>query len=172
MEHYDVEDAFRRNSTAVLDLRYSIQTHGGGSIQGLSYTGVKIILCLENSSRSSAIYPYLSVISVKGALLDEYGLDGNGSVGLERRVTRNIGAFFGGANSAIHPNQVLDVAALKLMIAHSPVPANLNLSRFRELYQIEGHEVEVTCEVGSLNAPLQKSSFKITNDDLTKLIRG
>jgi schlafen family protein len=109
MEHYDIEDAFRRAVTPSLKLELETQSGSGmggpfGSIQAYNF-----VFSLRNDSPVTARFPYLHFVGLS-------------SLHISRRAAhpwklREQGdrlLFDGGANDVIHPDQVFVVATAEL----------------------------------------------------------
>ena len=100
MEHYDIEDSFKRFVVPALDVKFSLLPAGtrGGS-EG-DFATVQVTLTLVNRSQVSARYPYL--------IIDEMS---RGLKPMPGSVPSLIGRFIGGANDVIHPD--LEMTALE-----------------------------------------------------------
>lgn len=113
MEHFDIEDMFGRRSRPRLNLMYRIMRGPGRSGEVLDF---KVILSIYNDGRGTARAPYLS-IEVEGPCeIDRFGIDGNGTEGLNRLVSpagsKRI-RYGGMGDICIHPGTTHDVLALR-----------------------------------------------------------
>ena len=104
MEHFDIEDAFRRQERARLEIKYSISR--GISLSdsriGILEQDVKIAIELENISNVTARFPYLHILNWSHQLKPDH--DGR-MIGLRQSINPSTGAFFfdGGADHVINP---------------------------------------------------------------------
>jgi hypothetical protein len=92
MEHYDIEDAFKRFSSPTLEVTYDLSV---GPTRR-DFRAVNVNLHLSNASNISARYPYLSVQSP----------DAGVTLGPSRSHRQEFmppGYFEGGADDVVHP---------------------------------------------------------------------
>lgn len=111
MEHYDVEDAFKRMTVAGLRVTHDI--HAGGSVRNSNsaYYNIMIAIELDNYSEVSARHPYLIVENINSTLqIHEQ----------EQMIfTRSRGTevmFYTGADNIIHPGLSLKMTTLRFHI--------------------------------------------------------
>lgn len=167
MEHYDIEDAFARRIVPEITLRWRVQTAGGGSVRGLSYKNIAVILSLQNVGLVSALYSYLSLSRVSGIQIDEFGLDGNGSLTFTRRRTKNRTMFGGGADDNLHPGQVLDIVQFKMRVTRSTEEIDRSYSQIaREVIALRDVSASFHCEFGCKDLQVQNESVVIDHDRL------
>jgi hypothetical protein len=96
MEHYDIEDSFKRITVPSLDIEISLSDGGRRSGSDGDFATVQATLSLINHSQVSARYPYL--------ILDEaYRIN---------TLAESSGRFSGGSDDVIHPD--LKLKALDL----------------------------------------------------------
>jgi hypothetical protein len=104
MEHYDIEDSFKRLAVPSLDVEYHLSSGGRRSDPEGSFATVRVTLGLKNTSLVSAQYPYLKVESCTGEL--------KGNPRVHRGLQQHPFFFEGGADDVIHPE--LSVTAVYL----------------------------------------------------------
>lgn len=172
MEHFDIEDAFRRKSVPELRLLHRIIPGGSGSAGGLHYTQLKVILSIKNMSMTSALYPFVEILNVSGADLDRYGLDGNGNVGLPLRPSFGTYLFGGGNDAAIHPGQSLDVTSLKIKVAgvtirDSDRARNSMVAEFRDISSLG---IQIEYRIGCTDAPTEHHFHAIPKEEMEHLL--
>jgi len=122
MEHFEVEDAFKR--VMVPTLEASCEVYLAGSRLGA--TDIGISLTLTNSSNVSAMYPYVMV-----DLPHPFDVDGyRRTSGINQRQHGATRCFEGESGTAIHPGVVRPMAMLKLTVptTHKP-PSDLVIER-------------------------------------------
>lgn len=163
MEHYDIEDMFNRLAPAKLELSWSYRVegridrgHGDQEIQGVFF----IALC--NSSRVTARYPYIRVLTLSRYSIWEFGIDGNGNFGLPHRISgqRTQTLFSGGADDVIHPGQELVVFGIEVrrhdlgkgVVEYSgkPVPV----------------PIQMRYQVGCENSQMLEDEMTISSDEI------
>lgn len=161
MEHFEIEDAFKRNSVASLELQHTLMSGSITQNNSLKTFSFKVVLSLQNASRTTAKFPYLFVGDVAGGERDSYGLDGNGNHGLRRLTGKEPGKFGGGADDVIHPGMVLAVTQVKLSRSEA------------QLMRDDNTEVvcQFQCDFGSEHAAMQSTEISITAGELRQ-IRG
>lgn len=110
MEHYDVEDAFRRQTTPELSLTLRMggisRKQGGGF--GV-FKGYRFVFSLYNASLVTARFPYVHFMTLNGLYIPRYG-----TPPLRQRRQEGRLCFDGGADDVIHPDQSLDAGVLEL----------------------------------------------------------
>lgn len=170
MEHYDIEDAFRRLVTPTLKLEESLQSGQMMSgPEGRLATHI-LVLSLRNDSTVSAKFPYLHVSAMSGIGLYRMPAEG---YPLHYRRQMNVGCFDGGANSIINPGQSLVVAPLELKILTAEsmhylvVGSDLHL---RDLKRTPLGEARISfrCDFGSENSPVQTLERQVA--DIASLV--
>jgi hypothetical protein len=104
MEHYDIEDSFKRFTAPRLEAEYRLSNAGRRSGPNGSFATVRVIISLRNTSNMSAQYPYLKLEETQGIRPGAWyaGPDG-GWLPLP---------FQGGADVVIHPDLVLQAMEL------------------------------------------------------------
>lgn len=107
MEHYDIEDAFSRITSPVLDLNYVI-THRFRSGQECEFD---LKLFLHNTSEYIAKFPYIIFHSCGGCLVPRASTTDQP---LDVQVGRKVISLSGGADSVIQPGAERHVATLRV----------------------------------------------------------
>lgn len=137
MEHYDIDDAFKRNTTA--QLAVSAGAHDGGSTSHFGeetlITAVKFTL--RNDSSVSARFPYL--------MFEPTSASG-----------RN---YHGDTNHVIHPGQQFDVATLELQMRVEEYERAPGAQ-----FKLNIRPTVIICRFGCLNARQQSAAFRISGD--------
>lgn len=117
-EHYDIKDMFQRRHSAYLDL--NVKDKEIHQIQGDNIR-VELILSLMNSGRNYAKAPLIKVEINKPYNFSEFGLDGNGNIGVFRTRstprTPQLSTYMGGQDIIIYPSLEYDIDKIKLEIS-------------------------------------------------------
>ena len=99
MEHFDIEDMFGRRKKPRLSIFdfFSIQKYNASSLS------IYLIISIKNDGRTIAKHPYLEIKVHKPNRLFQYGIDGNGTTGLDRMPHTQGDKFskFGSLNNQI-----------------------------------------------------------------------
>lgn len=159
MEHFEIEDAFKRTSTASLFLITSVKS--GISVSGTNILKFKVAVSLGNDSLHTAKFPYLFIQDIVGGELDPFGIDGNRNHGLKRLPGKPAGRFVGGANDVVHPQIGLVV---------TQVSVDLHEAQF-EAESDDTIICSFKCRFGSENAPLQSEDCVLTAKDLRQFFK-
>jgi hypothetical protein len=104
MEHYDIEDSFKRVVVPYIEVEYHLSDGGRRSGPEGSFASVVVSLSLRNRSQVSARFPYLIIESVRGI--------GFEPMNVHRGFEQPRGTFNGTADDVIHPD--LSIFALNL----------------------------------------------------------
>ena len=107
MEHYDIEDAFRREAAPQLDFTFkatpSIRTRSGSEIQIL----VQAVFWLRNTSEIMCRYPYAQVQPLAG------GVNTNLRHSLPPSPPQDGWyGYYGGADNVVHPGHAIPVSTI------------------------------------------------------------
>lgn len=170
MEHFDVEDAFRRMSVAKLEFDEPTSAQGGGAGNTHRYY---LRFFLRNVSNVSAKFPFVEIQKLTGGLVSDYGIDDNGNFPLKRVVPNQLRAFAGDANTVIHPGQAIEVFKL---IFHVQMPSReINTSqqhaRWPEGFKaVADSTLELALGVACENAPLARQTFLFSGADLAEIL--
>lgn len=128
LEHFDVADMFGRRPKPALNVRVAISPAGGGTRHGVGYQNFRAIICIENGGRGSARAPYLAVQVQEPYTVSEFGVDGNGTLGLPRAGNWNgMTVFAGTADTLLHPGTSIEVFGIKGEVALGLHASDLNL---------------------------------------------
>jgi hypothetical protein len=100
MEHYDIEDSFKRFVVPSLDVEFAL--YNAGRPPGGEFVMMRISLILKNRSQVSARYPYLIIDNMSPQLSPFLG--------------GGDPFFRGGANDVIHPDLTLFAMDLQCLI--------------------------------------------------------
>ncbi|AEH89144.1 AlbA family DNA-binding domain-containing protein [Mesorhizobium opportunistum] len=107
MEHYDIEDAFRRVAVPSLELRLNFTRR---MVAGSEWT-FEVSVFLENTSRVTAFFPSLTVWNSQGSKYDWYGQV------LDTALLRDGGRTTAHGNSefVIHPGTARQIATWRFV---------------------------------------------------------
>jgi hypothetical protein len=110
MEHYDIEDSFKRLVVPWLELEWSVRP--GQEVGGPGETSRKasVEIRLKNSSSVTARFPFLILTKTEGAYVRAPGALGHGLIS---SVDQGQAVFAGGADHVIHPDLSLYVTTLR-----------------------------------------------------------
>ena len=111
MEHFDIEDAFKRFAVPELELRYQLKHGGSQSPAGNQVFIVWIALSLINRSNVTARFPYLIVDHMSGVV----GINARHDVqGLVPRQDGGSFVFEGSTGLVIHPGLERELAVVEV----------------------------------------------------------
>ena len=173
MEHFEIEDAFRRMSVAELKIGEPRHSKGGGV--GTTETHY-VQFPLINVSNVSARFPYVKVEKLSGATVHQYGngdlRDSHYPIPAKPRGQHRI--FAGGADVVLHPGQEVNVFCLVFHIdraerlicwdAQHPVQVG---QVYHPLSKVRVDiEICVACE----HAPLRRQRFVLGETDIEDLV--
>ena len=116
MEAFMLADRFGRRPQPKLSL--SLYSQNGGELRSAdTWTRqYKFLAGVKNVGPSVALYPALRLMPKWPLHFSEFGLDGNGRLGLPRRPSGTNTAwqfFVGGMNDVVHPGVTLEVTAME-----------------------------------------------------------
>jgi hypothetical protein len=113
-EHYDIMDMLNRKTTPTLEVMILDRTDGGIGAGKKQYSKV---IAIKNTSRSIAKFPYLKMEVNPPFYMAEYGLDGNGKIGLFNHKSIPSGnyhsTYSGGQDIVIHPGIIYEIDRIK-----------------------------------------------------------
>jgi hypothetical protein len=119
-EHFEIQDMFGRRKRPQLHLRCTVLERSPNPSEK------KIRVSIENRGRVSAVVPYLVIKVHRPHKVDQYGLDGNGAVGLERLMrTGDDWQYFGGTMDTVIYQGV--TRPVTLAVADTTNESDLNL---------------------------------------------
>jgi hypothetical protein len=104
MEHYDIEDSFKRMVVPSIEVTHQLSDAGRRTGSDGSFATVRVSLGLGNGSHISARFPYLVIEDSKGIKPEQWRV--------HRGIQQPLGRFNGGADDVIHPG--LSIWALDL----------------------------------------------------------
>jgi hypothetical protein len=153
-EHFDITDMFARNNSPVLDVK--ISTISWKKIgKDINSFIVEVVFALENKGKVIAKYPFLSAHVNAAYQFTEFGLNGNGYVGLKQlNGTKHWREYSGGTDIVVYPNVLLEVDKVRGEFSF------LNMDYFIDLKL----EFELIAE----NMELVKKKIVINKEDIIK----
>jgi hypothetical protein len=162
MEHYDIEDSFKRLVVPWLELGWRISPFTGPFIPD-DLRLVSIDLDLHNPSQVTARFPYLTLLRVVGASVQKEGANAHQS-GLPLHEYHGEFHFAGGAHDVVHPGLTLPAGQLVTgPIAVEPREAGRCRVR-RGSFQ----PVTVAYQCGCYNSRPTVGKFTISDNDLVE----
>lgn len=172
MEHYDIEDAFRRITVPDLSLSFRVvfSRRLGGGFGTLNV--YRVVFSLENGALVTARFPYLH-------FLERTGLhpSWHDPMGLRWRYQAGQLCFDGHVDDIIHPEQSLEVAGLEVgIITGKGLPSLVDLSsggvapEQMPRVPLEGAHIAYSCCFGAENCRMRKHDYRISPADFAKLI--
>lgn len=171
MEHFDVEDAFHRQSVAKLEFDTPTPFEGGSSNNTHHYY---LAFFLRNVSNVTAKFPFVEVERLQGGVIWQYGIDGNGTFPLKPMPTSRLRWFGGDANIVIHPGQAIDVFRL---VFHVQRPSREINSSAQHATWPEGFipiataSLELSLRIACENAALMRQTFQYSGAELADLLK-
>lgn len=119
-EHYDIRDMFQRRQYAELELLVKDKTEIDESILRGTIIRFEKVISMVNKGRNIARAPQLKVEINEPYFFSEFGLDGNGNIGLfSRRAiprTRNTSTYMGGQDILLYPDILYDLDKIWLEV--------------------------------------------------------
>lgn len=113
MEHYDIEDAFRRTPAPELNLVFLPEA----PVDMIDTYTVYRTLGLHNTSDYIAKYPYMILFNLSNFSIELEGLRGDRQHGLKHAQLQTSHQFLGGADDVVHPGSILQVAKFKTVFS-------------------------------------------------------
>jgi Putative DNA-binding domain len=177
MEHYDIEDSFKRLVVPWLEVEWLIrpgQTRGGPDP---SFRQVVIDICLRNPSPVTARFPYLNLRAFTGATVQPAVVS---DIRRSRyRTDRGEFHFDGGADDVIHPDVSLPAAQIltpEIPVESAPplrqmLTSSLPISQGRgQCYIRRGslQPVTVAYQCSCYNSRPAKGEFTVSEDQLVE----
>lgn len=167
MEHFDIEDAFSRQSVARLELG-ALEAVGAGTLHGAAM--YQLLVSLKNVSNVTAKFPFVEIVRIAGARIT-----GHDNVLIAPSPDGQFRTFAGGANMVIHPGQskaflrlpvYLDVQNHK--ISWIAGGARIDPASF---VWLPDYRFELSVNLASENARSSSSTLHITGAQLEDLLR-
>jgi hypothetical protein len=145
MEHFDLADMFgkRRRSNLKCVWRLGHISFSSGSPHKFA-----IIIALQNEGRGLARYPLFTLTSMRGAVISDYGVDGNRNHGLPKLLADDQSAvtFAGGSDSVIHPGTTIEITALGHYETASVPDIAFKLTVAAEDFEAKTLDIEIKAE--------------------------
>jgi hypothetical protein len=162
MEHYDIEDSFKRMVVPELRVEYVIREGlvGGGGLAGFSVT-VPIDVLLLNESTATARFPYFAMEGLNGAT---WVLSAQRH-GIHPRKVGEVTYFESAVDSVIHPDTSMVIAVLQITI-----PAAMPESGRSRVLGSPSVSFDFRC--GCFNSRQARGRMTIGTDALVERIRG
>lgn len=172
MEHYDIEDSFKRQTVAELDVSYDFGRHvltGDGLPIDRS---ISINIYLENKHSTSARFPYIFLTSISRASHTNYAVDGSGQYGLSLRKDGDMLCFEGGADDIIHPGTRRAITSVRVDTKITRKDDNTNKinSAFYSIDFMENDDILIAYQTGSENSRAKVGELRISSRELAKYI--
>jgi hypothetical protein len=163
MEHYDIEDAFKRITIAKLTLEWRL-SKGGHSEKGdgSGHTDVNLILILSNNSSTTARFPYLH-IRLADLFSHITGPKMQGHLSFAVRAIDEWRCLEGGVDNVINPGIALPIviAVLRLpLLPHSDPPSPVFFSL---------KDSAIDYRYGCEHSPVQSGSINVSVAELMNL---
>jgi hypothetical protein len=150
MEHYDIEDSFKRLVVPTLTARFNLIPTSSRSGPDGSFSSLRISISLENTSSVSARFPYLIIEETSNIQLPGYNA--------RRGFQYPPGVFEGGADDVIHPERAMHAQNLE---------REFRLNQQGELPRGSLQSpILITYRCGSLHSRPSFGTFKITENDV------
>jgi hypothetical protein len=154
MEHYDIEDSFKRMTVPELTLQHSVSP---ARVEGDRAT-VIVELMLQNDSTVTARFPYLGLEEIAGATwvpAEQRGI-------IPRKVTDVI-YFDGAADQVIHPDTSMVIAVLQQQF--SAVPQY-------DKVRVTPRQISFRYRTGCLNSRQKRGEVIIPSEELVTGMPG
>jgi hypothetical protein len=158
MEHFDIEDSFKRFVVPSLELQWSLRQGGNESRGEKLYKIAVIDVILQNPSTVTARYPYLIFENSPSWVWGDT-LYGNFNQNEQGKY-----AYLGGANDVIHPSLSMTVVGLYVRIECSLDDQNIPA--------ITPPLYSRLCSYGCYNSRLTQSTLSIAPEELIKAAFG
>jgi hypothetical protein len=153
MEHYDIEDSFKRLVVPTLDMKWNL-VHSSTSSGPQGHTvSLAIDLRLLNTSSVSARFPYV-LIDDKG------GTQPANSAGITGRVDGDAYGWYGGSDFIVHPDMSLPIGHLGFSVG----PVRIAQPTFSQIERFLPGTIRYRC--GSSNSRPHVGEIKVATSDL------
>lgn len=171
MEHYDIEDSFKRLVVPWLELKWSVAPGPSEGGPRGHFQTVLVKLHLENPSSVTARFPYVTLTELSGATAPPFlaypHTPPSVSGEMSRRDDGTAVHFFGGADLVVHPETSLKMVSLETKITVEP--------RDGRVYVPRGALPRVRCsyKCGCYNSRQTSGEIIAGPDDLMRgILRG
>jgi Schlafen, AlbA_2 len=162
MEHYDIEDSFKRLVVPWLEVVWSIKPHPHNLANSRM---VWIEIYLQNPSPVTARFPYLTLSAAHCARIEKQTLFNPYEAGRGYHEYNGEHHFFGSANDVVHPGLRLPVA--RLVTDEIPVQPRDGGRCYVSPRSIPIVTVAYRC--GCYNSRPTEGQFNVPRDQLIKL---
>ena len=166
MEHYDIEDAFRRGSSPTVELYWELQRGGDAPSSSGIVTTMFFEVSLINSGNTLVRFPFLQIRPGRGlqvgTLPPHTGLWLIRPSGTLDGFTR----FYGDANIVIHPGDRIPIARMVANYAHTNNFGLLDRSA------IEASCIEFSARGGGENVRLTNLDVSLNGPELVRVMQG
>jgi len=160
MEHFDLADMFGKRRRPDLRFRWRLGHISYGDGKPYKFA---IIVGLENAGRGIARYPLFAIRQMLGAVIFDYGIDGNRQHGLPMLQGDRPGnvTFAGGVNNEVHPGTIMEVTALGRFDVSTLPDIKLTLTLAAEDFEAKTQEIEIKRQVvkSVLEDPVQRGNW-------------
>ncbi len=172
MEHYDIEDAFRRLATPELTLESHVER--GASMPGGDgrLDEHRLIFSLRNNSPVSAKFPYLHFTRLRGLAVSKLTVK---TYPFRYHQQQGRLCFDGGADVIINPGQSVAIAPLALRVLtigkdkYLAVGENFSVNDM-ELTRLESAEAVYHCDFGAEKCRMQSAVVRLSSDNIADLL--
>jgi hypothetical protein len=154
MEHFDIEDSFKRIVVPSLQAKYSLSDGGRRGGPDGSFATVRVTITLGNTSQVSARFPYLVIEHMDGIKPMQWNV--------HRGIQQQPGTFTGGADDVIHPDLWLHALNLEREF------------RIRDSYLPRGTlrpPITITFRCGCLHSRPASGTFEITEEEIAVALK-
>jgi len=161
MEHYDIEDSFRRREVASVDVEWQIRDGGSMSSGGKKTWYLDVVLSLVNSSLVTAIFPYLVV---EGWGAGEF--QAHITPGFPHRKQGSAMHFEATGDQVIHPGQSREIAVWRLSVGSS-------MLGMQPIPNLEGVQpFTISCRCGCQDSRIKTKHVTIPREAMAQALPG
>jgi len=115
MEHYDIEDAFRRIVSPELSLQIGLLSDSPRAMGQVKRCRVGVEFRLLNQG-ALARHPFLLIEGLQRCVIEEHGVDGNRNTGLPRSLLSGKALYAGGVDDVLHPGISTPITRLRIEV--------------------------------------------------------
>jgi hypothetical protein len=164
MEHYDIEDSFKRLVVPWLEVEWLIMPGMQRGGPDGNFRQVVINIHLRNPSPVTARFPFLTISRVEGAIVRQAALFSRHRTGEAYTFYNGEHHFVGAADDVIHPGLMMPIA----QIVTSEIPVEQRGSRDWYVRPGSLRPVKVAYQCGCYNARPAAGEFVVSDVDLVK----
>lgn len=173
MEHYDIEDAFKRFSVAKLGLALT-KAHDAGSEEqhGHQVLTIELTVSLINESNVTALYPYIRMSKLRGCQLRQYAV----RPAFTHSSYDPWHVFSGGSDTVVHPGMQTEVVVLATSISRPSYPSSFGAPLIHSRMwthldrKLSNSGIAFDYMVGCKDAPAGSGEFVIEGDKFKELL--